>query len=118
MSDFLLHVTNQGQEVIQYPVNTGGHLLPRLPVGTVRECRRSVTTYYARGPVSGKDSSLVSRLPQGHDRISLNMWGSKGEESQRGRKRAGRGERGGESQIQGQTSWPDDLENHFPFPCL
>lgn len=118
MSDFLLHVTNQGQEVIQYPVNTGGHLLPSLPVGTVRECRRSVNTYYARGPVSGKDSSLVSRLPQGHDRISLNMWGSKGEESQRGRKRAGRGERGGESQIQGQTSWLDDLENHFPFPCL
>ena len=30
VSDFLLHVTNQGQEVIQYPVKTGSHLLPSL----------------------------------------------------------------------------------------
>lgn len=36
-----------------------------------------------------------------------------------GRKKAGRGEkkeRKEECQIQGQTSWPNDLENHFLFP--
>lgn len=52
-------------------------------------------------------------------RIPLDMWGAEGEESQRGRKKARRGEkkeRGVEFQTQGQTPWPGDLENHFPFP--
>ena len=63
----------------------------------------------------------LSRFSQGHDTIPLNLnaWGTEGKERQRGRKKAGRGEkkeRKEECQIQGRTSWPDDLENHFLFP--
>lgn len=71
-----------------------------------------MNTYYVLGPGPGKDASLTARSPQGHNRVPLGVQGV-----QRGGQlgRQGEEERG---QVQGQTSWLDDLENHFPFPCL
>ena len=73
-------------------------------------------------PVSNLWQLLIclSRFPQGHDRIRLNLnaWGTEGKGRQGGRKQGGgrKKERKEECQIQGQTSWPNDLENHFLFP--
>lgn len=60
-------------------------------------------------------------FPKVMTRIPRNRWGSEEKVSQTERKKVGRGgkeERGAEDQIQGRASWPDDLENHFPFPYL
>lgn len=105
-SDFLLHVTNQGREVIQYPVKTGSHLLPSLlgqgggdKAGLSLEMSAFCECLLCAGPRARQ--GLVPNFKV-MTRIPLNMRGSK-------KKKAGRGEkeeRGVEDQIQGQTSWP------------
>lgn len=67
--------------------------------GASQECRCFMNTYYVLGPLPGRDWPLISRFPQGHDRIPRNMSGSEVEESQRGRKKAGKGEKEERSRV-------------------
>ena len=76
-----------------------------------------MNTYYVLGFVPGKD--WYSRFPQGHDRIPLKNWeDGRKREREGGRKQGEERKWGEECQVQGQASWPDDLENHFPSPLM
>ena len=97
-SDFLLHVTNQGQEVIQYPVKTGSHLLPSLlgqggggdaglslGLSAFRDCLLCAGPRARQGLVP--HFKVMTRIP-------LNMWGSEEEErEEESRERKERAER-------------------------
>lgn len=87
-----------------------------------------MNTYYVLGSVPGTDLALFQGYPKVMARITPAPAPSPCEHVQVGRKETERGgqsqpeeeswerrERRGECRIQGQTSWSDDLENHFLF---